>query len=186
MIVLVDVGPNLGALNRSALIATDHVIAPLGADLFSLQGLRDLGPTLRRWRTEWSQRAKFWRPSDFPLPTGAMEPIGYVVQQHGVRLGRPVQAYDKWVHRIPRAYHQYLLNRQSDPFPDKPVNDAHCLATVRHYRSLVSMAEEARKPIFALTSADGAIGSHAAAMSSSYRDFRELAVPIREKASLSA
>ncbi len=47
-IILVDAGPNLGALNRSALIATGHVFAPLGTDLFSLQGLRNLGPTLRR------------------------------------------------------------------------------------------------------------------------------------------
>ena len=43
-IVLVDVGPSLGAINRSALIATDFVIVPLAADLFSRQGLRNLGP----------------------------------------------------------------------------------------------------------------------------------------------
>ena len=33
-LVLVDVGPNLGALNRSALIAAGFVVAPLNADLF--------------------------------------------------------------------------------------------------------------------------------------------------------
>jgi chromosome partitioning protein len=49
-LILVDVGPNLGAINRSALIASDYVLVPLGADLFSLQGLRNLGPSLRRWR----------------------------------------------------------------------------------------------------------------------------------------
>ena len=43
-LILADVGPNLGAINRSALIATDYVAVPLGADLFSLQGLRNLGP----------------------------------------------------------------------------------------------------------------------------------------------
>ena len=36
-VVLVDVGPNLGALNRSALIGSQHVVIPLAADLFSLQ-----------------------------------------------------------------------------------------------------------------------------------------------------
>ena len=29
------------------------------------------------------------------MPSGLIQPIGYVVQQHGVRLGRPVKAYDK-------------------------------------------------------------------------------------------
>ena len=55
-IVLVDVGPNLGALNRAVLVATDYVIVPLGADLFSLQGLRNLGPTLQAWRIGWQDR----------------------------------------------------------------------------------------------------------------------------------
>src|SRR5262249_19835700 len=55
-IALVDIGPNLGAINRSALIATDYVIIPLGADLFSLQGLKNLGPTLRSWKDLWKRR----------------------------------------------------------------------------------------------------------------------------------
>lgn len=50
--VLIDVGPNLGAINRAAIIAARHVVIPLAPDLFSLQGLRNLGPTLRRWRVE--------------------------------------------------------------------------------------------------------------------------------------
>ena len=184
-IILVDVGPNLGALNRSALIATDHVIAPLGADLFSLQGLRNLGPTLTRWTSEWSKRKDNWNPPDFLLPGGAMKPMGYIVQQHSVRLGRPVQAHDKWVNRMPEAYHRYLLGRHNGHFPNTPGNDDHCLATVRHYRSLVPMAQEARKPVFALTAADGAIGGHAAAVSNAHRDFKCLADLIRRKIGLS-
>ena len=180
-IILVDVGPNLGALNRSALIATDHVIAPLGADLFSLQGLRNLGPARARWTTEWSKRRRNWSPPAFPLPAGSMAPMGYIVQQHGVRLGRPVRAYDRWVNRMPEAYHRNLLGEAHASFPATPDDDAHCLATVRHYRSLVPMAQEARKPIFALTNADGAIGSHAAAVSDAYRDFKALANVIRGK-----
>ncbi|MCY4261209.1 MAG: AAA family ATPase, partial [Rhodobacteraceae bacterium] len=183
-IILVDVGPNLGALNRSALIATDHVIAPLGSDLLSLQGLRNLGPALSQWRSEWSRRRDHWNPPDFPLPQGAMKPMGYIVRQYSVRLDRPVQAYDKWVNRMPEAFHRHLLNRQCGPFPDKPDNDGDCLATVRHYRSLVPMAQEARKPVFRLATADGAIGSHAVAVSDAYRDFKSLAELIRKKVGL--
>lgn len=183
-IILVDVGPNLGALNRSALIATDYVIAPLAADLFSLQGLRNLGPALARWKREWSKRRGSGDLPDFSLPDGAMQPIGYIVQQHGERRGRPVHAYEKWVNRMPEAYARHLLHREEMPFADKPADDAHCLATVKHYRSLVPMAQEARKPIFELTNADGAIGGHAAAVTRAYDDFRKLAELIRRKISL--
>ena len=184
-VILADVGPNLGAINRSALIATDYIIVPLGADLFSLQGLRNLGPTLNRWRQDWQRRSENWESQDFPLPAGRMQPVGYVVQQHSVRLNRPVQAYDKWVNRMPREYARNLLNDQEGPYPATPAQDEqHALATVKHYRSLVPMAQEARKPIFHLTAADGAIGSHAAAANDARRDFKEVAKKIVQKVGL--
>lgn len=181
-IILADVGPNLGAINRSALIATDSIVVPLGADLFSLQGLRNLGPTLNQWRRDWKQRRDNWTPPQFPLPEGGMKPIGYVVQQHGVRLSRPVRAYDKWVNRMPEEYARNLLADKRGPYAATPALDPkNALATVKHYRSLVPLAQEARKPIFHLTPADGAIGSHAAAARDARSDFKALAEKIVER-----
>lgn len=185
-VIIADVGPNLGAINRSALIATDHIIVPLGTDLFSLQGLRNLGPTLNRWRQDWKQRRDNWVQAEFQLPVGEMRPIGYVVQQHGVRLNRPVKAYDKWVNRMPAEYARNLCDDNEGPYPSTPAQDTeHALATVKHYRSLVPMAQEARKPIFHLTTADGAIGGHAAAANDARQDFRELAMKIVHRVGLS-
>mgnify|MGYP001571130462 CR=1 FL=1 len=178
-IILVDVGPNLGAINRSALIASDFVVIPLGADLFSLQGLRNLGPTLRSWRSLWKKRVDNWKKPEFDLPKGQMKPLGYVVQQHGVRLSRPVKAYDKWVNRMPGIYHESVLNDSSPA--SSPADDPHCLATLKHYRSLFPMAQESRKPVFSLTPADGAIGSHAQAVKDAYSDFKSLADTIIEE-----
>jgi cellulose biosynthesis protein BcsQ len=180
-IILVDIGPNLGAINRSVLIATDYVVIPLGADLFSLQGLRNLGPTLRSWKSLWKKRLDNWHQSsdanhhlDFLLPSGRMHPLGYLCQQYGVRLDRPVKAYDKWVKRIPSVYRVAVLN-ESPPKPDIAGDDPDCLATIKHYRSLIPMAQEHRKPIFKLTAADGALGGHAGAVLSARKDFEELA-----------
>ena len=183
-VILADVGPNLGAINRSALIASDHVIVPLGADLFSLQGLRNLGPTLRLWREDWEKRKDNWGSPNFPIPGGTMNPRGYVVQQHGVRLNRPVQAYDRWINRMPKEYAENLLGIKSGPYPATPMADPHCLATVKHYRSLVPMAQEARKPVFQLTTADGAFGGHAASVRGAYQDFKALAISIAQKVGL--
>ena len=181
-IILADVGPNLGAINRSALIATDYIIVPLGADLFSLQGLRNLGPTLNKWRSDWNHRKEHWQQSEFSLPNGKMQPIGYVVQQHSVRLDRPVKAYDKWINRMPTEYAKNLLNHKKGPYPETPAQDQqHALATVKHYRSLVPIAQEVRKPIFLLTAADGAIGAHASAAQGAYKDFKSLAEKIVER-----
>jgi cellulose biosynthesis protein BcsQ len=172
-LILTDVGPNLGAINRSALIATDFVVIPLGADLFSLQGLQNLGPTLRTWRNLWRKRLENWPNPEFELPEGRMRPLGYIIQQHSVRLSRPVKAYDRWVNRMPGVYHQSVLGESDKRIT--PDADPDCLATLKHYRSLMPLAQEARKPIFKLTPADGAIGSHAVAVKEAYSDFRSLA-----------
>jgi hypothetical protein len=49
---------------------------------------------------------------------------------------------------------------------------------LKHYHSLIPMAMEARKPIFLLKSADGAIGAHSYAVQDAYKDYRALAKKI--------
>ena len=175
-IILADVGPNLGAINRSALIATDCVVIPLAADLFSLQGLRNLGPTLQAWRADWRKRVDNWSAPAFALPAGTMKPIGYILMQHSERLSRPAKAYQKWADRIPSTYQHSVLNQtpKTGSPPTSPM-DGDCLARLKHYRSLIPMAQEVRKPIFHLTTADGAIGSHSYAVRDAASDFRALA-----------
>jgi hypothetical protein len=189
-IILVDIGPNLGAINRSVLVATDYVVIPLGADLFSLQGLKNLGPTLKNWKNLWQKRLDNWNSNsekeahlNFELPKGKILPIGYLCQQHSVRLDRPVLAYDKWINRIPKVYRESVLN-ESYIVDVKQSEDPYCLGTIKHYRSLIPIAQEKRKPIFKLTPADGAIGSHASAVQSAKKDFGELAYKIADKIGL--
>ena len=37
-LILLDVGPNLGAINRAAMVASSHIVVPMAPDLYSLQG----------------------------------------------------------------------------------------------------------------------------------------------------
>jgi cellulose biosynthesis protein BcsQ len=183
-VVLIDVGPNLGALNRAVLIASEYVAIPLAPDLYSLQGLQNLGPTLRQWRAEWGERRGRNPLPDLSIPPGGMQPAGYVVLQHAVRLDRPVKACDRWMSRIPKVYHESVLDETSGGLPDSIEQDSDCLAMLKHYRSLMPLAQEARKPMFFLRSADGAIGAHAKAVQECYRDFRSLARTIAQRCGL--
>jgi cellulose biosynthesis protein BcsQ len=175
-LVLIDVGPNLGAINRSALIASDQVCLPLAPDLFSMQGLKNLGPTLREWRIVWTDLLTK-APSDLPMPKGTMQPSGYIVMQHGILDSRPVKAYKRWMDRIPGVYRDAVLDEGNQLAP-AVAEDPYCLSLLKHYRSLMPMAMEARKPIFFLKSADGAIGAHIEAVRSCYNDFAKLAARI--------
>jgi cellulose biosynthesis protein BcsQ len=179
-IILLDLGPNLGSINRAALIAADYIVVPLSPDLFSLQGLRNLGPAFKKWRSEWNDRLDRRPSADIPLPAGRIEPIGYVVQQHSVRLDRPVKAYEKWIARIPMEYRRHVLSEASGE-GISILEDPHKLALLRHYRSLMPMAQEARKPMFHLKPADGAIGAHLQSAQQAYQDFKDLALAIQSR-----
>ncbi|MFM8475832.1 MAG: ParA family protein, partial [Planctomycetaceae bacterium] len=56
-LLLVDLGPGLGALNRSGLFATDYIAIPLDSDPASLHGLRPLGAALKNWKQSWQTQA---------------------------------------------------------------------------------------------------------------------------------
>ena len=178
--VLIDFGPNLGAINRAALIASRHVVIPLGPDLFSLQGLRNLGPSLRTWRASWQQLAGKNPDPELVMPEGKIEPLGCVVMQHGVRGSHPPKAYQRWIDRFPAEYRESVL----DESPSQSLNaadDPYCLAMLKHYRSLMPMAMDARKPVFALKPADGAIGAHGEAVRNAYTDFPVLGRRIADR-----
>jgi chromosome partitioning protein len=172
-IVLIDLGPNLGAINRAALVACRHIVVPVAPDLLSLQGLRNLGPTVRQWHSEWVERIPRNPVLALPLPDDTMSPAGYVVLQHSIRLDRPMQAYDLWMNRIPEVYATAVLDEPVTA--TRPSNDAHCLGLLKRYGSLMPMAQEARKPIFHLRPADGALGAHATAARDARKDFEEVA-----------
>lgn len=182
-VILVDLGPNLGAINRAGLIASDFVVVPLGPDLFSLQGMRNLGPALIRWRWEWTERTERNPARNLPLPSGGIVPIGHVVLRHTIRLDRPVQAFEKWIARIPGVYAQSVLEKT----PSRTAtidSDINCIAKLKDYRSLMPLAQEARKPMFYLKPADGALGAHTYAVQDAYDDFLAVARTIAKRTNL--
>ena len=182
-LVLIDVGPNLGAINRAALIASDHVCVPLAPDLYSLQGLKNLGPALIGWRGTWADLATK-APKDLSLPAGSMSPAGYVVMQHGMRDSRPVKAYQRWMDKIPPVYRTAVLGTPTVGEVPRVENDPNCLAQLKHYRSLMPLAMEAHKPMFHLKPADGAIGAHGEAVRDCKSDFLRLARKVSAAAGL--
>lgn len=109
-----------------------------------------------------------------------MKPADYIVLQHALRLDRPVQDCNRWMDRIPAVYHKAVPGRTVENTGQTVENDPNCLAVLRHYRSLVPLTQEARKPMFFLKPADSAIGGHVRAVLDGYRDFKALALKILE------
>jgi len=172
-IVLIDVGPNLGAINRAVTISSDYIIMPVASDLFSLQGIKNLGATLNTWKKKWSQRKEL-RPSNvsFEIPDKNSIPCGYIIMQYSAKESRPVKSYLKWANRIPSVFSESVLGYPTSI--NTVENDKYCIALLKHYRSLAPMSMEAHKPIFLLKPGDGAIGAHVYAVQKAYEEFKTL------------
>jgi chromosome partitioning protein len=175
-IVVIDVGPNLGAINRAALLAADTVLVPLAADLFSLRGLRNLGPALRTWRNTWQDAVLPRVPPTISAASGAMRPLGYVIMQPTMRLDRPVKAYQRWLDRIPTVFAESVLAE-----PPGRIGPSHEIATMRNYQILMPMTHDARKPMFDLKAADGALGSTQSYAQKCRAEFRGLAESVLKR-----
>jgi chromosome partitioning protein len=178
--LLIDVGPNLGAINRAVSISSDFIIMPVASDLFSLQGIKNLGQTLAKWRKDWKQRMD-QKPENvsFEIPTNLSKPIGYIVMQYSAKDSRPVKSYLRWANKIPSVFSEYVLNSHTSV--NSVEEDTNCIALLKHYRSLAPMSMESNKPIFLLKPADGAIGAHVYAVQKSYDDFEVMTKNILDR-----
>jgi cellulose biosynthesis protein BcsQ len=179
-VVLIDVGPSLGAMNRAALLSSDAVVFPLAPDLFSLQGLKNVGPALKEWRDDWDKVSERAGPGA-SMSGRRFEPIGYVVQQHLARVDRPVKAYAQWAAQIPGTYREHVPGKARSKRSVSLEGDENCIAMLKHFSSLVPLAQLSRKPIFELKQADGIGGGQIQLVAKAREEFGTLVDEIRRR-----
>ena len=161
-VILVDLGPNLGSLNRAVLGGSDYVIVPVAPDLFSIRGTENLGSKLAKWRKEWDQCNSAWSGS-FPIPAGRPSFLGYVMQQHNIRdnASGMTKGWQIFGNRVESAIQTQIVDRL------RPLGQASAgkaarfnLGKIPNLHSLIPYSLEARKPVFKCNSSDGLRGAH--------------------------
>jgi chromosome partitioning protein len=172
-ITLIDLGPNLGPLNRTALTSCDYFIVPIAPDLFSIRGTRNLGNKLVTWRREWDQIRAAGSDSGIELPNGSPKFLGYVRQQHNVRDNETgmTQGWRIFGSQVEQSIQANIVDklRPLDQVMEwsEPGFD---LGSIPNLHSLVPYSQQARLPIFDCTGKNGLKGAHIAKA----RDSRDL------------
>ncbi|EPE2651013.1 ParA family protein [Vibrio fluvialis] len=170
--VILDVGPNFGALNRVALLDCDNIFVPMVPDLFSLRGSQNLGRVLSDWIRIYSSALERAGTLDFDVPPGNPKFSGYVLQQFNKYRNRKTKAWDRWGEQVPDYINRYVVK----PLGENVLElDDYMLGEFKNYHSLIPMAQDSQKPIFELTSRDGVVGGHNEYVRNCEQEFRELA-----------
>jgi cellulose biosynthesis protein BcsQ len=180
-IVLVDLGPNLGALNRAVLGGSEFIIIPVAPDLFSIRGTENLGSKLVTWRREWDQCNTAWTSNAFEIPKGRPKFLGYVIQQHNVRDNREgmTRGWQIFGTRLEGAIQENIVAPLT-PLDQIQHNNGgtYNLGRIPNLHSLIPYSLEARKPVFDCTSADGLTGAHITRARESRDHFEPMATAI--------
>jgi len=163
-LVIFDLGPSLGALNRTVLLGCSAFVTPTAADLFSLYAVDNIGDWMKGWLREYRRAvadidekepgvAEEWDIRDTPLIGSGY--VGYTVQQYVSRSSRgglrPVKAYDRYKKQIPAR-----VKALADFTPPELDLD---LGIVPNMFAMVPLAQGVHAPITRLTQADGLRGA---------------------------
>lgn len=176
-VVLMDLGPNLGALNRAVLASSDYFITPVAPDLFSIQGTENLGNKLVLWRKDWDQVNQAWGRSDLQIPDGTPIYLGYVIQQHNIR-SNPEGMTAGW-----RIYGDELVPAITTNIVNKlkPIKQIvewedrdYELGKIPNLHSLIPYSMDAKKPIFYCNGSDGLKGAHITIARNSSGHFQDI------------
>lgn len=162
-LILVDMGPSLGALNRSVLLAVDYFVMPLSVDIFSLMAVSNILGSFNNWKTalagaleryETEEGAPFFVHGE---PAGwNLNFAGFVTQQYTAKRKEGArQAVEAFESIIKKQNEE--LGALCDFFSVK-VKDVD-LGVVPTLSSVIPLSQQAHAPIFSLGSKDGIVGS---------------------------
>lgn len=181
-IVLIDLGPNLGALNRAVLGGSDYFVVPISPDLFSIRGTENLGNKLLLWRREWEQCNNANIPG-LDIPQGKPSFVGYVMQQHNVRNNSEgmTQGWKIFGNQVEGAIRDNIIEKLSSLGQTTGSDDSNFnLGKIPNLHSLIPYSLAARKPIFECKSSDGLRGAHITTARESAQFFNSVADKIMD------
>ncbi|MBV8095348.1 MAG: AAA family ATPase [Acetobacteraceae bacterium] len=164
--ILFDMGPSLGAINRSVLLAMDFFVVPMSIDVFSSWAIRNIGNTINIWQRELKTGIALAEdPAELESidRTRTIRFLGYVTQQHRerteedadldvvesdeaseTRRKRIVQAYEEISEKFPEQISD-SLGRFLDCVEINPF-----LGNVRHLGSLAPKSQSQHSPMISV------------------------------------
>ena len=203
-LVLIDMSPSSGAMNRSILMSSDYFLVPTSPDFFSYQAIQNLGKMFISWENVFQQ---FRDSSETnPLPETPPKLLGIISQKYRTytpkkkkflekipvigeakldeRKKRIASVYQAWVDKIQKASDSILSKelKSKNMVIDRNLFTSHIqnelpynLISIGDFNSLIALSQENQKPIFALTEEELKQSGHTLAeMQENQKDFQEL------------
>ncbi len=182
--LLIDMGPALGALNRSVLLNSDYFITPMASDIFSLIGISNIGNWIRSWKKSYERGIENFKESsdtynkivkDYFINCDINNTTvfaGYSIQQYSKRKfasgERPTKAYESVISQ----FHDEVINSLGD-IARTEIKDCDLkIGDIPYVYSVIPLSQLSKTPIFDLKYSDGIRGNQTSSVNeySEYMD----------------
>ncbi|MFH1546252.1 MAG: AAA family ATPase [Patescibacteria group bacterium] len=155
-IVVIDTSPSLGPLNRIALMGSDFFVVPATPDVFSVQGIENLGRVFSNWKDSWRDTAKAMAKKSDRIPSA------HVLSGEGLFAGYIINSYRQYTQPI--KIHRDWMGKIKEKV-DKFLSQKHCknglgaqtieqLGNIKNYGKIASLAQEKVCAMFDLKESD--------------------------------
>ena len=186
--VLIDVGPNLGSLNRSILLSCDYFLIPIIPDMFSLRGLSNIGYTFSKWIKNWSEAKKRFKEDigtlPFSIQDGKPAFAGIINQQFNINDGKIAKAFKYWAEESKPVIEEKIISVFKKLGDDMLVDlngGSYQLGDFKNYHSLAPESQKHRKPISELKGIPGVNQGNLESFRKNEQEFKKVATKIIEK-----
>lgn len=157
--VLIDLNPGLSAINQNLFVSSDAFIIPTNPDPFSIMALNTLQNILPRW-VRWADQIRpLFANSSYPMPNTKPKFMGEIIQRFNIRKGKAARPYRDNISDIknkitndfvPAIGIQQMLF-SIDAYNTTFIENGYCLSEIPNFQGLLSKANDAVIPVFALT-----------------------------------
>lgn len=184
-IIMIDMGPSLGALNRSVILGVDAFLMPLSVDIFSMMAVENIIKSFNTWKSALSDAIHKYKEAEnepFKIANNAVKWelnfAGYVMQQYKAKTKEGV--------REPVAAFERIITKQKTElvelcnFFNSNIDDL-TLGEIPTLSSVVPLSQQAHAPIFELSAKDGIVGSQYTRVSEAADFFHKIASNLLER-----
>lgn len=142
-IVMYDVGPNVGPLNRCILLDCDYFITPVHTDLYSLRALTTVGHCLKRWIADWETVRQLAGKAELPrLLQGRPTYLGYISSAFKMYGGTKAMSHEYWERKIAPRVTNRVVKPLGELGADLVVDPPYKLSEIQNFSSLPAKSQE--------------------------------------------
>ena len=144
-IIIFDVGPNVGPLNRAILLDSDYFATPVAADLFSLRALSTVGRSIGRWIRDWETVRGLASAEDRKnLFRGKPNYLGYITSAYKVSSGRnATKPHEYWESKIAPRVRSRIIGDLGKVDKKLLPTSGNKVGVVKNFHSLAPQAQTA-------------------------------------------